>query len=280
MEQISKPTLLDMDLAALLQLPPNSISEWCYTNRSEIQASLAQRIKKMQTACPIKTNVDPQRYQYSTELLSQRKDIEQFPASYLLLQVIDLGTRYKGLSCNQILFGEEKLVELFGPPAAFIKALDVAKPEQMLHVLSLLEKGKCETNNAEYVLKRRWEDLAASMGRPLMSLLTLCTVKTKYRDVTKRFVEGDPRRVIQRFSRKADFICSGAALQIVLMASLISNISADYYMLLDYSDLAAIDGVPLSGIQKSLLSLYLKADQAAQQEALLYLLKCVLSNER
>lgn len=266
------PTLLNYDISVLSQMPANKLSEWCLENRAEIQKEISQRIQETQANNLIRTNVDPFLLQYGTELLSRRGDLEEHTGAYLLLRVIDAATRYSGVSCNKILFGEDKGIELFGHPAAFIQALNTVGSEQMLYVLSLLENNKAAVNNAEYVLKERWTELASSYGCSLAALLNRFVARTKYRDVIRNFSEGDPKRIISSFSRKSDFVCSVAAIHTVLVSCLASHIPADYFLMPDYSDCATINGVPLSGIQKSLLSSYLKAGTSAQEEAILYLL--------
>ena len=279
MEEILTPGFGDMSVAELKKLSTRVLSEWIYQNREFVLAEINQRLSSLLKDTLPDTSADQQCLRYGSELISGRTDLDLYANSYLLLRTIDAATRHKQISCHKVFFGETREVALFGHPAAFLTALDQVRADQMFYALSVLENGKNSVNNAEYVIKLRLDALASFMGKSLNSLLNASIAKTRYSQGVRRFVIGIPDPVVPSFSRKADFVCSATALHILLFCSVVSDLPVDYFLMLDYSDIASLDGHPLSGIQKSLLSSYLKANEQAQKKAMQYLLNCIVLDD-
>lgn len=187
------------------------------------------------------------------------------PSFYLFLTLC--GREIPEITFHERFFGTKHGVELAQRERAFLSAMEAASQEKREDALDLL-KGRKGSDSILYTFKRRLGDLThirkahildlydrrIRPGESAGLLVVFTTTHISPDDTVNEKLFDLPETVLT-------VICQIYPLCINF------DLSADYFLRRDYSQLALLDGAPISEEKTKWLSEYLKADSLSQARA-------------
>lgn len=187
-------------------------------------------------------------------------------SNFLLNDIAFCASRYQGISCHQILFGEHKSIELFGQDRFFIEAMNALGNSERTEILKRLGCFEPYVNNPNYLVKTRFQSLSNYQHYQFRSFLISCCSLSLHSASIRRNMICDVSPVVDY--RKTSFSTSTAIFLLPVMAAAFFDVSADYFMLPDYSSVATRNGNLLSEEEKMWLAAFLALSFSAREEIL------------
>lgn len=187
-------------------------------------------------------------------------------SNFLLNNIAFCASRYQGISCHQILFGEHKSIELFGQDRFFVEAMNALGNSERTEILKRLGSFEPYVNNPNYLVKTRFQSLANYQHYQFRSFLISCCSLSLHSASIRRNMICDVSPVVDY--KKTSFSTSTAMFLLPVMAAAFFDISADYFMLPDYSSVATRNGNLLSEEEKMWLAAFLALSFSAREEIL------------
>lgn len=199
-----------------------------------------------------------------------KKDVDpssqQFP---LLSCVAYAGTEFE-CSCQEICFGTNEYMELYGQDRAFLDRFGDCSGELQSEILCLLDTNQEPVDNPLFIFRRRVDNFAASLGQSLeVFLVPIFSALNRGRPVDD-FVYNETPAIMR--SGRSVYRHNRAMFFPLLWMYMLDNVTADYLLLHDYSGRAMYQSKELTSEQKNALSKFLLATPEAQINVLTLML--------
>lgn len=262
-----------IDIPKLASVHPSAHKIWVRKHRAEAEAQAFARMKEEYENLSISEipnhihdyfRIFDKTQKRPTRTMIVKSRIILKPS---LFRCVTFLTSNGSHSCNELLFGENWPVALFGRTAAFVRRMMAASPNTREDILHALEIGRLNTDNLFLTFKHRCYDAAFSKDRSLASLEDFTWATDEQRRVLQELLYQDlPLQITEL--KGAELETATGNYGLILRFCMELNLPADYFLIQDYSDRATLNGQPLSDEERRYLSLYLCATPSAQLTAI------------
>lgn len=260
---------LPLDLAYLSSLSAKERCQWLRANSKDISSAIWDRTRELlgELEPPTLSLTDEDRFYTTGNFEKLFRNGAEIPSPVPSAHIVPYcAIRGDELSCQQLIFGEPSVVNLYGRTLAFVSQISALSATRLDKVISSLRKSPVQTNNPIYIVTNRCNEVAASKGvstsvfcAPFYSSLKVKAILPCLRTGGSR--QGD-------FTGSADYNRSNTFMLFAIALSAGTGLSLDYWLLQDYSRHAAIDGKLLSELEQKALSAFLCAEPDAQAAAM------------
>lgn len=180
-----------------------------------------------------------------------------------LAAVAAFAARYNEVTCDQLLFRQDKPIRISQKAEGFLRYMKEIPPHKRSRIAAVLMSSQVTAPKLEDVLLDRLQELAAERGELLQSVAWVSDYTVPSRRMIRAFLNED------RTDPELDFLKDGHLLTMVYYICIQYGVSADRLLLQDYSRYAVMsDGTPLSEEEKRYLSLFLRATKLVQDIAI------------
>lgn len=258
-----------IDIPKLASVPPTIHRTWVRQHRTEAESHAFARMKEEYEklsisdvpnhVCDYFRIFDKTQKRPSRTMLAKSRIILRPSLFRCVIFLASNGSR----SCNELLFGVNRPIELFGRTAAFVRRIAAVAPDVREDVFHTLEIGRLDTDNLFLTFKHRCYEAGFYKNRSLESLEDFSWATKEQRRMLQELLYQDlPLQMTELKETELDTDTGNYSL--ILRFCMELNLPADYFLIQDYSNLATLDGQPLSDEEKRNLSLYLCATPSAQ----------------
>ena len=167
-------------------------------------------------------------------------------------------------SCHFLLFGYEKPIELYGRPKADLNCYLKLPPEQRSDILEHLRQNQIVIQNPFCLIQWRLYEAAASNGYAESVLHRFPNANPASKRILQRLAEGklDPAQPMTAYPELDQF--TGWFPVLVHYCNRF-DLSVDYLLFQDYSEMALLDGRVLTPEEKEFIRAYSMTDSKAQE---------------
>lgn len=163
------------------------------------------------------------------------------------------------VTCHELVFGEKKRIILDRRTECLLKGASKLPRKTFDDLIALMDENYLEINNATYTLHRRLTDIAALDGSTAFSFFISCKTYAHRPYQIEKVLLGVPA-LCEDIADNRRFWLHYSAMALALYASIYLNLSMDYLLIQDYSNLASYSDGELTPDEKRFLASFLYAD--------------------
>lgn len=245
---------------------------WLRANNTEMRRNCATRCRKqLNTICSASdlSSVPAHILFNIAQAMGEEVFVPRNPAVFKpsFFYTIDYLVRNSQVSSHYLVFGETIPIELFGRTAGFIRTMNTLTEAKQTEIMSLLQEKKYNASNFFIWFKQRCLECVYADDQNLDTISNLRWFGSAVNDMAA-YLFGNPIPQDLHGVIGTPLNSGADALQIVFYYCYIYAMSADFFLMQDYSPYAQLDGKPLSDTQKAWLSAYLMASMKGQHMAI------------
>lgn len=275
------PDCQELDTIELRRELRSSLGEWLTNNQNEIDNNTAKyMLHLMETGIKIPAPSLVQEYCNDEAYNHVKEELEKYgdrrALHALLPAVVSFAIRYDNTSCHEILFRQYHALNLPKLESGFLSMMYSVSEEDRDRICEILRQGQEDQIGLHYLIKRRVVALSNELGIQLEKLISVSLLPNSIikgiRDFAGMPIYPDHKYVSKK-DIKRGMISWTVLTRMVYMLCINYDVSADYFLLQDYSSFVhAVDGNSMTPYRRELLSLFLCASPLAQEKAMQELL--------
>lgn len=174
------------------------------------------------------------------------------------------------ISCQKILFEDDRKIEIYGRDKAFLQYWEATDEDVRSEALKILISNPESVDNPMYILQKRTADYAYSEGLGVSTWVLPFFSRANRPDANDKLLSSDVSPVLDP-SDRTRYALNRSLLWYMIGLYISTEISADYMLMQDYSPYALYNGQPLPDFLKDPFTAYLCATSDAQCRALEYI---------